>query len=204
MRAPNEADVPPVPHPVAASTSRAGHSAGRLMPEPPESKGDEPLPAGTALAHVKDAIRVTAAGGASAVPAGKGSSPLLSGGSGISLPALGPACEVLAATGYGTGGTSASFGARTLGSLARAAPVIVPAGMMSEPPGSQGDEPKPAGTATRSAGRSDRPASLQQSGISFFSSPRGARPTNSAGRSHRSDLVRVFFRALFDDRVRKV
>jgi hypothetical protein len=35
------------------------------------------------LAHVKDAIRVTAAGGASAVPAGEGSSPLLSGGSGI-------------------------------------------------------------------------------------------------------------------------
>jgi hypothetical protein len=37
---------------------------------------------------------VTAAGGASAVPAGFGSSPLLSGGSGISLPALGPAREV--------------------------------------------------------------------------------------------------------------
>src|SRR5580704_15944249 len=35
------------------------------------------------LAHVKDASRVTAAGGASAVPAGKGSSPLLSGGSDI-------------------------------------------------------------------------------------------------------------------------
>ena len=40
------------------------------------------------LAHVKDAGRLTAAGGASAVPAGKGSSPLLPGGSGISLPAL--------------------------------------------------------------------------------------------------------------------
>jgi hypothetical protein len=40
------------------------------------------------LAHVKDVSRVTTAGGASAVPAGKGSSPLLSGGSGISLPAL--------------------------------------------------------------------------------------------------------------------
>jgi hypothetical protein len=40
------------------------------------------------LAHVKDASRVTTAGGASAVPAGKGSSPLLSGSSGISLPAL--------------------------------------------------------------------------------------------------------------------
>jgi len=37
MRAPNEADVPPAPHPVAASTSHAGHSAGRLMPEPPGS-----------------------------------------------------------------------------------------------------------------------------------------------------------------------
>ena len=36
----------------------------------------------------KDAIRVTAVGGASAVPAGEGSSPLLPGGSGISLPAL--------------------------------------------------------------------------------------------------------------------
>ena len=35
------------------------------------------------LAHVKDASRVTAVGGASAVPAGEGSSPLLSGGSGI-------------------------------------------------------------------------------------------------------------------------
>ncbi len=31
-----------------ASTSRAGHNAGRMMPEPPGSKGDEPLPAGTA------------------------------------------------------------------------------------------------------------------------------------------------------------
>jgi hypothetical protein len=38
------------PDPVAASTSHTGHSAGRLMPEPPESKGDEPSPAGTALA----------------------------------------------------------------------------------------------------------------------------------------------------------
>jgi hypothetical protein len=36
--------------PVAASTSRAGHSVGRLIPEPPESSSDEPLPAGTALA----------------------------------------------------------------------------------------------------------------------------------------------------------
>ena len=32
------------------STSRAGHSAGRMMPKPPGSKGDEPKPAGTALA----------------------------------------------------------------------------------------------------------------------------------------------------------
>jgi len=31
-------------------TSRAGHSAGRLMPKPPGSGGDEPPPAGTALA----------------------------------------------------------------------------------------------------------------------------------------------------------
>jgi hypothetical protein len=38
------------PAPVAASTSRAGHSAGRLIPEPPERSSDEPLPAGTALA----------------------------------------------------------------------------------------------------------------------------------------------------------
>ena len=40
----------PAPAPVAASTSRAGHSAGRLIPEPPESSSDEPPPAGTALA----------------------------------------------------------------------------------------------------------------------------------------------------------
>ena len=39
-------------------TSRAGHSAGRLMPRPPGSDGDEPPPAGTAsrspLARVID------------------------------------------------------------------------------------------------------------------------------------------------------
>jgi hypothetical protein len=40
----------PAPAPVAASTSRAGHSVGRLIPEPPESSSDEPPPAGTALA----------------------------------------------------------------------------------------------------------------------------------------------------------
>jgi hypothetical protein len=40
------------------------------------------------LAHVKDASRVTAAGGASAVPADGGSSLPFPGGSGISLPAL--------------------------------------------------------------------------------------------------------------------
>jgi hypothetical protein len=40
------------------------------------------------LAHVKDVSRVTAAGGASAVPAGGGSSLLFSGGLGISLPTL--------------------------------------------------------------------------------------------------------------------
>jgi hypothetical protein len=40
------------------------------------------------LARVKDASHVTAAGGASAVPADGGSSLLFSGGSGISLPAL--------------------------------------------------------------------------------------------------------------------
>ncbi|HTV29371.1 MAG TPA: hypothetical protein VMF32_16450, partial [Xanthobacteraceae bacterium] len=50
IRSPKAADVPPAPYPLPASTSRAGHSAGRLMPEPPESKGDEPSPAGTALA----------------------------------------------------------------------------------------------------------------------------------------------------------
>ena len=49
----------------------------------------------------KDAGRVTAVGGAGAVPAGSGSSLLLSGGSGISLPILRPAREVLAATGSG-------------------------------------------------------------------------------------------------------
>jgi hypothetical protein len=40
------------------------------------------------LAHVKDASRVTAASGASAVPADGGSSLPFPGGSGISLPAL--------------------------------------------------------------------------------------------------------------------
>ena len=44
---------------------------------------------------------MTAAGGASAVPAGGGSSLLFSGGLGISLPTLGPARELLAATGSG-------------------------------------------------------------------------------------------------------
>ncbi len=38
------------PVPVQRSTSRAGHSAGRMMPKPPGSQGDEPRPAGTALA----------------------------------------------------------------------------------------------------------------------------------------------------------
>jgi len=38
------------PDPVAASTSRAGHSVGRLIPKPPENSSDEPPPAGTALA----------------------------------------------------------------------------------------------------------------------------------------------------------
>jgi hypothetical protein len=40
------------------------------------------------LAHMKDASHLTAAGGASAVPAGGGSSLLFPGGLGISLPAL--------------------------------------------------------------------------------------------------------------------
>ena len=78
------------------------------------------------------------------------------------------------------------------------APVIVPAGMMSEPPESKGDEPSPAGTATRSAGRSDRPASLQESEMRFFSSARGARPTNSAEQSQPSVAKRVFSHFLFD------
>jgi hypothetical protein len=47
---------------------------------------------------------VTPSGGASAVPAGGGSSPAHSGGADISLPALRPAREVLAATGAGAGG----------------------------------------------------------------------------------------------------
>jgi hypothetical protein len=38
------------PVPVQRCTSRAGHSAGRMMPKPPGSQGDEPRPAGTALA----------------------------------------------------------------------------------------------------------------------------------------------------------
>jgi hypothetical protein len=39
-----------------ASTSRAGHSAGRVMPKPPGSKGDEPLPAGTATSLPPTAV----------------------------------------------------------------------------------------------------------------------------------------------------
>ena len=38
------------PVPVQRSTSRAGPSAGRMMPKPPECDSDEPPPAGTALA----------------------------------------------------------------------------------------------------------------------------------------------------------
>ena len=38
------------PVPVQRSTSHAGHSAGRMMPKPPESGSDEPPRAGTALA----------------------------------------------------------------------------------------------------------------------------------------------------------
>jgi hypothetical protein len=34
--------------PSPASTSRAGRNAGRMIPKPPGSKGDEPKPAGTA------------------------------------------------------------------------------------------------------------------------------------------------------------
>ena len=40
----------PLPCPSPVSTSRAGPSAGRLMPEPPGSGADEAPPAGTALA----------------------------------------------------------------------------------------------------------------------------------------------------------
>ncbi len=36
-------------------TSRAGHNAGRLMPEPPECAADEATPAGTALAPLRPA-----------------------------------------------------------------------------------------------------------------------------------------------------
>ena len=50
IRSPKAADVPPAPYPLAASTSHAGHSAGRLMPEPPENGSDEPPSAGTTLA----------------------------------------------------------------------------------------------------------------------------------------------------------
>jgi hypothetical protein len=51
------------------------------------------------LARIRDASRLTAAGGASAVPAGGGSSLSHSGGFGISLPVLRPVREVL--TGLG-------------------------------------------------------------------------------------------------------
>jgi hypothetical protein len=41
---------PPSPAHFQRCTSRAGHSAGRLMPEPPGNQADEARPAGTALA----------------------------------------------------------------------------------------------------------------------------------------------------------
>ncbi len=43
---PRALPAPACPSPV--STSRAGHNAGRLMPEPPECGSDKPPPAGTA------------------------------------------------------------------------------------------------------------------------------------------------------------
>jgi hypothetical protein len=46
----SERALPAIAYPSPVSTSRAGPSAGRLMPEPPESGGDEAPPAGTALA----------------------------------------------------------------------------------------------------------------------------------------------------------
>jgi hypothetical protein len=46
---------PPSPAHFQRCTSRAGHSAGRLMPEPPECAADEATPAGTALAPLRPA-----------------------------------------------------------------------------------------------------------------------------------------------------
>jgi hypothetical protein len=72
------------------------------------------------------------------------------------------------------------------------------------PPGSKGDEPLPASTATRSAGRRLRPASLQESEMSFFSSPRDAQSRNFAGQEYASDLMTVFFGSLLDARAPKL
>jgi hypothetical protein len=40
-------------------TSRTGHSAGRLMPKPPGSDGDEPPPAGTVSRSAMRGHRIT-------------------------------------------------------------------------------------------------------------------------------------------------
>jgi hypothetical protein len=50
--------------PSAVSTSRAGRNAGRMMPEPPGSKGDEPLPAGTAPRSASRSDRLASLTGA--------------------------------------------------------------------------------------------------------------------------------------------
>ena len=71
--------------------NKCGHDGGVMMPCHPSLDNSlyfRYVIYESNLARLKDASRLTAAGGASAVPAGEGSSPLRSGGSGISLPAL--------------------------------------------------------------------------------------------------------------------
>jgi hypothetical protein len=53
------------PVPVQRSTSRAGHSAGGMMPKPPGNGSDEPPPAGTALAPASRGHRRASFDGAS-------------------------------------------------------------------------------------------------------------------------------------------
>jgi hypothetical protein len=54
----------PLPVPVQRCTSRAGHSAGRMMPKPPGSAGDEPPPAGTAPRSARRCHRLASFTGA--------------------------------------------------------------------------------------------------------------------------------------------
>ena len=76
--------------------------------------------------------------------------------------------------------------------------------MMPEPPECRGDEPSAREHRTRSRQPFvARPASLHESEMHSFSSPRGANSRNSGGASHPVDGTRIFF-CLFDSRARKL